>query len=197
MLPLWALAQECAPQVAPSTMAAIVRVESGGNPLAMYNNSTGQSIRPPSLAQAIATLRASMALGQKVDVGLAQVDTENFAAFGLTPENAFNACTNLSVGARILEAGYRQALENYGPGQVALYHAFEAYNNGHLWGDASYANRILAAAGLPVLVSAGGGLRYEHRAAMPLVFTLGWGAPAKPSRHGPKPASWSPFALGW
>ena len=140
---------ECAPMVAPSTMAAIVRVESGGNPLAIWNNSTRSMVIPGSRAQAIRYLRHAMAAGQRVDVGLAQVDTGNFAAFGLRPRNAFNACANLRAGGEILHMDWQQALSSGYRGQQALYHAFEAYNSGRLRGDAQYANRILGAAGVP------------------------------------------------
>lgn len=151
-----ALIQQCAPQVAPATMTAVVRVESGGNPLAMWNNSTRSLVIPGNRQQAIAYLRRAMASGQRVDVGLAQVDTENFAAFGLTPSTAFNACTNLRAGAQILATAYRHAVATFGPGQTALYHAFEAYNSGRLWGDGVYARRILAASGHPFPLGAGG-----------------------------------------
>ena len=157
--------------MAPATLSAIVRVESGGNPLAMWNNTTGQRILPPNRAAAIAYLQKAMAAGQKVDVGIAQVDTENFAAFGLTPFNAFDACTNLRVGAQILSAGYRRAVAQFGPGQVALFHAFEAYNSGRLWGDASYANRILRSAGIPVYVQSSGHMVFRR-----LAYVLSWGA---------------------
>jgi len=143
------LIQHCAPQVAPATMTAIVHVESGGNPLAMWNNATKSLVIPANRQQAVAYLRRAMAAGQKVDVGIAQVDTENFAAYGLTPATAFDACTNLRVGAQILTAAYRQAVATFGSGQTALYHAFEAYNSGRLWGDSIYAKRILAASGHP------------------------------------------------
>jgi len=135
--------------VAPRTMQAIVQVESGGNALVMWNNTTRSRVLPPNRAAAIAYLQAAMAAGQKVDVGIAQVDTENFAAYGLTPATAFDACTNLRVGAQILTAAYRQAVATFGSGQTALYHAFEAYNSGRLWGDSIYAKRILAASGHP------------------------------------------------
>lgn len=156
MIPLNHLVTECAPMVAPSTMAAIVRVESGGNPLAMWNNGTRSRVIPGNRAQAIAYLRAAMAAGQRVDVGLAQVDTRNFAVYGLTPKTAFNACANLRVGAEILRADWRQALRAGMRGQTALYHAFEAYNSGRLRGDADYADRILGAAGAPVFVRGAG-----------------------------------------
>jgi type IV secretion system protein VirB1 len=142
--------------VAPSTISAIVRVESGGRPLEMWNNTTRSMIGSVNLAQAIQYLRHAMAAGQQVDVGLAQVDTENFAALGLTPRTIFNACTNLRAGATILHADWQQALASGYRGQKALYHAFEAYNSGRLWGDAQYANRIMGAAGSPVPTHYGG-----------------------------------------
>ena len=147
MILLSQISAECAPMVAPSTMAAIVQVESGGRPLAMWNNSTRSMVIPGSRAQAIRYLRHAMAAGQRVDVGLAQVDTGNFAAFGLTPRTAVNACANLRAGSEILRMDWQQALASGYRGQQALYHAFEAYNSGRLWGDAQYANRILGAAG--------------------------------------------------
>ena len=173
MLLLDSLIAQCAPFVAPQTMSAIVRVESGGNPLAMWNNTTHQRILPPNRAAAIAYLQGAMAAGQKVDVGIAQVDTENFAAYGLTPENAFDASTNLRVGAKILQSDYARAAARFGPGQVALYHAFEAYNSGHLWGDAHYANMVLRSAGIPVYVQSGG-LTYRANRHFKIPFTYYW-----------------------
>jgi type IV secretion system protein VirB1 len=150
-----ALTQQCAPMVAPSTLAAIVQVESGGNPLAMWNNTTGQRVIPDTPQQAVDYLQQALARGDKVDVGIAQVDTENFSAYGLTPITAFDACRNLRVGGEILKASYQKAVSQGLGGQVALYHAFEAYNSGHLWGDSVYANRVLRAAGIPVALTQG------------------------------------------
>jgi type IV secretion system protein VirB1 len=121
----------------------------------MWNNTTHQEVQPPNLQAAITYLRAAMAAGQKVDVGLAQVDTENFAAYGLTPQTAFDPCTNLRAGGAILQASWRQALGHGMSGQMALYHSFEAYNSGRLWGDSVYANRVLRAAGVPVNLQGG------------------------------------------
>lgn len=180
MIPLTVLLNHCAPEVAPATMTAIVRVESGGNPLAMWNNTTGQRVLPSTLQQAQAYLRRAIALGQRVDVGIAQVDTENFAAYGLSPANAFNACTNLRVGGQILSADYFRAVSRFGPGQVALFHAFEAYNSGTLWGDSGYAKQILAAAGEPVQVSILGGLSHPGPASQPFPLYF-WGSGGKAS----------------
>lgn len=173
MIPITVLAAQCSPMVAPSTMAAIVRVESGGNPLAMWNNTTHQRILPPNLPAAIAYLQRAMAAGQKVDVGIAQVDTENFAAFGLTPQTAFNPCMNLHVGGEILKASWQKALRHGMRGQVALYHAFEAYNCGMLWGDGVYANQVLRAAGIPVSLQ-GGFERIANSNWKPPFFVQSW-----------------------
>ena len=173
MILLSQISAECAPMVAPSTMAAIVRVESGGNPLAMWNNSTRSMVIPGSRAQAIRYLRHAMAAGQRVDVGLAQVDTGNFAAFGLRPQNAFNACANLRAGGEILHMDWQQALSSGYRGQQALYHAFEAYNSGRLRGDAQYANRILGAAGVPT--SAGCKPAGRKPVAYGRLRTVSWG----------------------
>nr|WP_226856667.1 lytic transglycosylase domain-containing protein [Acidithiobacillus caldus] len=169
---------KCAPEVAPATMTAIVRVESGGDPLAMWNNTTRQRILPSTLQEAQAYLRRAMALGQKVDVGIAQVDTENFAAYGLRPSNAFNVCRNLRVGGQILSADYVRSVSRFGPGQTALFHAFEAYNSGALWGDSGYANRILTAAGVPVEVSAPVGQSYRGTDLHPFPLYF-WGSHGK------------------
>ncbi|MBU2825440.1 lytic transglycosylase domain-containing protein, partial [Acidithiobacillus ferrooxidans] len=48
MIALPQISAECAPMVAARTMAAIVQVESGGNPLAMWNNSTRSMVIPGS-----------------------------------------------------------------------------------------------------------------------------------------------------
>jgi type IV secretion system protein VirB1 len=181
MIPVTQLAQQCAPMVAPPTMAAIVRVESGGNPLAILDNATGRDYYPASVAQGVAIINRLLAQGHRqLDVGIAQVDTENFAAYGLTPATALNACSNIRVGARILQSDYRQAVAAYGPGQVALYHAFEAYNSGRLWGDPLYANRVLAAAGIPVMVQGNGALAYRPVGHFHDPFyTVYWAQPKK------------------
>ncbi len=187
MIPLTQLSTECAPMVASSTMAAIVRVESHGRPLMMWNNTTRSMVDPYSLAQAVQYLRQAMAAGQKVDVGIAQVDTENFTSLGLTPRTAFNICANLRAGATILHADWEQARANGYHGQQALYHAFEAYNSGRLWGDAQYANEILGAAGVSAPAEYGS-LRYASEvkpyAGMPgdTLTQFRWQATPGPAR---------------
>ncbi|WP_312283643.1 lytic transglycosylase domain-containing protein [Candidatus Igneacidithiobacillus taiwanensis] len=152
MIPVSTLVQQCAPEIAPATMTAIVRVESGGNPWVLWDNTANRGYHPKSRQEALRILRILLAAGHQVDVGIAQVDSENFAQYHLTPKTALNACRNLQAGAQILQADWQQALSRGMTGQAALYHAFEAYNSGHLFGDSVYAKRVLGAAGSPVFL---------------------------------------------
>ena len=98
---------------------------------------------------------------RSLDIGLAQVNTTNFADYGLTNDGApdfvraFDPCENVLVGSQILGAFYRAASAKYGPGPYALYVASRAYNTGSfLYGD-DYARSVWQiAASLPAWVGA-------------------------------------------
>jgi type IV secretion system protein VirB1 len=111
MIPLdfIALAQQCAPQVSPVTMAAIVRTESGFNPYAI-GVVNGRLVRQPaSLNEALATAHALSAAGWNFSVGLAQVNRENWYTYGLNEQSAFDPCRNLAAGASILQGCFELA----------------------------------------------------------------------------------------
>jgi type IV secretion system protein VirB1 len=148
VLALAALIRHCAPAVAPSTMTAIVQVESGGDSLAIGDNTTRRSYYPHDRATAERLARRLLGAGHLLDIGIAQIDSMNFAGFGVTLHTIFDPCINLSVGARILSADYTFAAQRYGDGQVALRHAIGMYNTGRLNGGARYIARVLAAAGI-------------------------------------------------
>lgn len=149
-IPITQLVSQCVPGAPIHSMAAIIKVESSGNPLALFDNTTGRSILPSNKQQAKQILTNLIAKHHQVDVGIAQVDTENFAKTGLTVNNAFDACSNIRAGNQIFMASYTQAVSAGFSGQSAVFHAFEAYNSGRVVGDASYANKVLRAAGIPV-----------------------------------------------
>lgn len=143
--------QACSGPVAPATMAAIVGTESGGDPWAIFVNGMEPqgSMRFPNKAAAVAAATHYVRLGYKVDMGLAQVDSENLPRFGLSIRQAFNPCTNIRTGALILAGAYLQALKaGYAPGASALTHGFEAYNSGQTTGDYSYAQTVWQHAGV-------------------------------------------------
>ncbi|MEI7296280.1 lytic transglycosylase domain-containing protein [Paraburkholderia tropica] len=107
------LAQQCAPAVAPATMAAIVRVESGFNPYAIGVVHGHLQRQPANFAEAVATARALEAAGWNYSVGLAQVNRSNWARFGLTPATVFDPCRNLAAGAAILQGCFERANEEH------------------------------------------------------------------------------------
>ncbi|HEY1656028.1 MAG TPA: lytic transglycosylase domain-containing protein [Candidatus Tumulicola sp.] len=143
---LAALIQRCAPQVAPNTMAAIVRVESGGNPFAIGDNTTRRSYYPSNRASAETLAQRLLKAGHSIDLGVAQIDSVNFARFGVDIHSIFDACTNLNIGARIVASDHVLAEHYYGNGQVAVRHAIGMYNSGQLNAGMHYSNLVLAAA---------------------------------------------------
>jgi type IV secretion system protein VirB1 len=147
-LALAAFVRHCAPTVAPSTMVAIVQVESGGDPLAIGDNTTRRSYYPRDRATAEALARRLLNAGHLLDLGIAQIDSMNFDGFGVNVHSIFDPCINLRVGARILSGDYAVAARRYGNGQVALRHAIGMYNTGRLDAGARYVTRVLAAAGI-------------------------------------------------
>jgi len=142
------LLRDCAPSVSPKTMTAIVRVESGGNTLAIHDNTLGRAFFPSSTAEAIAWGNQLSAMGHSLDFGLSQVNSVNLPRLGLNVEHIFDPCTNLAAGSTILAEDYRSAAHEFGAGQYALRRALGAYNTGSLFAGQDYVNEILAAAGL-------------------------------------------------
>ena len=146
---LTALIARCAPNVAPATMAAIVEVESGGDSLAIGDNTARRSYHPRARATAEALARRLIAAGHSVDLGIAQIDDANLARFALNVHTVFDACANLGAGSEILGQDYAIATLRFGAGQAALRHAIGMYNAGSLNAGASYVRRVMLAAGIP------------------------------------------------
>lgn len=125
------LTQECAPMVAPQTMAAIVKTESQFQPLAIGVNGDVKLARQPNnKAEAVATAKSLLAQGVNIDMGLGQVNSSNLVKAGLSIEDVFEPCKNLAASAAILHANYQVASRNMKNGQTALYAALSAYNTG-------------------------------------------------------------------
>lgn len=144
-----ALLAECAPEVGRTTMAVIVQVESRGHPWALNDNTSGIAYFLHDAHAAATTARLLLARGHRLALGLAQVSTLHLARFGLSPETAFDPCTNLHTGAAILKEFYTRAQARFGAGEEALRHALSAYNTGSLYAGTRYVRRIFNAAPLP------------------------------------------------
>lgn len=151
--------QQCAPQVAPDTLHAIVMTESQGQPFQIGVNSGAALVRQPvSMPEAVATARSLLARGANFDVGLTQVNSDNFDKLGLTPENMFDPCTNLRAGAAVLQHNYKRAREKGVRNPLAA--AISTYNTGSMsrgFGNGYVAKVYRNAGSLEPAVPSGGG----------------------------------------
>jgi type IV secretion system protein VirB1 len=139
----------CAPTAAPDTMAAIVAVESAGWPYAVNDNTTRRSYLPRTRADALRIAESAIRAHHSVDVGLAQVNSGNFAAFHVDAAAMLEPCANLRVGSAILANAYRFASVRYPDPPQALVHALMAYNTGSIYAGARYVRAVVAAAAPP------------------------------------------------
>lgn len=131
MMDFYALAQECAPLVAPATMAAIVKTESGFKPFAIGVNGGARLERQPAnKEEAVVTAKWLIANGYNIDLGLGQVNSANLGRTGLSVEDAFEPCKNIAAAASILHGNYRAAQASIPGEQAALQAALSAYNTG-------------------------------------------------------------------
>lgn len=139
---LQSLMSKCVPDVHPTTMAAIIRVESAGSMYALSDDGPGnlpwserknmlRSFRPASLDDAAATTRELLRQGHWVGLGLTQLASRHLPKLGLTVEQALDPCTNLREGGRVLTTFYLDALKTHKEPQAALQAAISAYNTGN------------------------------------------------------------------
>lgn len=113
-LTLSTLLATCAPQVHPATGAALVAVESGGNPHAIGVVGGTLVRQPVSRSDAIATAHALVADGWSFSVGLGQINLRNFTRLGLTIETAFDPCTNLTAMQVVLGECFEASPSHHG-----------------------------------------------------------------------------------
>ena len=144
------LAAQCAPNVAPATIAAIVQTESRGNELAIgVNGLARQPASASSVAQAVQTARYYVGRGYSVDLGLGQINSRNMKALGLTWDTVFEPCTNIAAAGAVISGNYRSVREGLHP-QRALRIALSMYNTGSQSRGFSngYVGRVVGNAGI-------------------------------------------------
>lgn len=163
MIEFLALAQQCAPAVAASTLAAIVRVESGFNPFAIGVVGGQLERQPRNKAEAVATAKALHEGGWNFSIGAAQVNRHNLARMNLNYETAVDLCSNLRAGAQILQECFDRARGRGSEEQSAVRQALSCYYAGNFTrgfqadkpGGTSYVQRVVANAN--VVAQAQGG----------------------------------------
>lgn len=126
-----ALVLSCAPHVAPDTLTAIARQESGLQPWLIHDNKTGRTIAPLDQREAVKTARELIDAGHNVDMGLMQVNSVNLGALGLDVVGVFEPCANVRAAADILAMAFRNAQTDGKSPDEALLIALSLYNTGH------------------------------------------------------------------
>ncbi|MEX5452774.1 lytic transglycosylase domain-containing protein, partial [Stutzerimonas stutzeri] len=86
---------------------------------------------PASKDEAVELVKSLLKKGHTVSIGLSQVNDRNLKALGLSVEDVFDPCTNVSAGGKILTNFYQRAVKEFGPGERALQAAISAYQSGN------------------------------------------------------------------
>lgn len=149
MLPLILLAT-CSPLVDAVTMSAVVQNESGGNALAMHDNSDGKSYSPKSVDEAVALAKRLITSGHSVDLGLAQINSKNLQWLSLSVEQSFDACSNLQASQQVLVDAFKRSGGD-------LQKTLQIYNTGKASGS-QYASKVYGKAGVVVPAIPGGAM---------------------------------------
>lgn len=124
----------CQPVTSPQLIAAIIQVESRGNPLALHINGPLKLInQPATVDHAIQVAHHVIKAGYSIDMGLMQINSENLTPLGLKLEQIFDPCTNIKAGITILRQGYQKALRVHNESEAALFGALSMYNTGDLY----------------------------------------------------------------
>jgi type IV secretion system protein VirB1 len=152
------LMMTCAPLVHPTTLRALIEVESGGNPYAVsinYPQALAVSridlppfSQPHSSVEALTLSQKLLAQGLSVSVGLAQINVEHLGR-DLRIEDLFNPCTNLAVAQRVLlECDSNQSQRLVPNAGVRLRRTLACYNAGDYASvmGKRYASTVLRAA---------------------------------------------------
>ncbi len=123
---------QCAPQIAQSTMQAIIQTESKGNQLAIGLNGRHKlKYQPLSQNQARNWVLYLETHGYNFDVGLAQINIKNIHKYGYRAVDALDPCINLKLASNVLKKSYFQARVKSGSDNEALVKTISAYNTGN------------------------------------------------------------------
>lgn len=125
------IATRCGPSVAPSTLAAVAKTESGFRTFIVSDNNSRRARDFASVDEAAALADALIAQGHSIDLGLMQINSANLRRLGYSTRDALDPCKSVSGGALILSRNYA-SVRNVSDPQVALRHALSQYNTGNI-----------------------------------------------------------------
>jgi type IV secretion system protein VirB1 len=131
MVDILSMAQQCAPSVAPHTLAAVARVESSFNPYAIGVVGGYLQRQPRDHREAVAIARELERRGYNFSLGMVQINRRNLAKYGETYDTIFDVCRNMRTGAAILNDCFVRAKPIYKDDQQALRAALSCYYSGN------------------------------------------------------------------
>lgn len=134
-------------------MQHVVHVESSHNPFAIGVVDEQLVRQPQNLAEAIATVHMLEEQDYNFSVGIAQVNRYNLSKYGLdTYEKAFDVCTNLAAGSRILAECYASSGNDWGKAFSCYYSGnfVTGYRDGYVQKIYDSISRSLTLEGSPV-----------------------------------------------
>lgn len=143
------LAMLCAPDIAPDTLARIVKSESGFNPWAIGVVGKPINRQPKTKEEAMIAVKQLTKENANFSIGLAQINRQHFDVKDV--ELVFSPCVNLKMGAGILKDCYSHALKSSESEQHALKKSFSCYYSGNYTrgfkkenNGTSYVERVVA-----------------------------------------------------
>ena len=126
--------EQCASNVHPKTMSAVIYHESKGNPFAIGVNTKNIKLKeqPTTKEAAITAAKELLDAGANIDMGLGQINSANLEWLKLSVEDVFDTCKNLQAASKILTANYKYAKQTFVENdQAALRAALSSYNTGN------------------------------------------------------------------
>lgn len=145
-----ALSQQCGLDVNPVTTMAIIKSESGFDPLVIRDNTTHRTIHFTTKDKAVAAVKELDGKHHKLAVGLMQITSPWFAKYSIKPEVLFDACSNIQYGTKILSDNYRAYYAVSHSKYKALQQAISTYWSGNPHTGGAYVNYVYSKAGSPV-----------------------------------------------
>lgn len=122
---------QCAPNVAPETLNAVVNVESAGKPFVVANVTDNTSHSFDDKGRAVAFLNSLTRENKNYSAGLMQINSANFKWLGVNNENIFDTCTNIKAGSKVLQQCWLKAKNTESDDQKALRNALSCYYSGN------------------------------------------------------------------
>lgn len=131
MIDLTQLIDQCVNPKHKTVMQAIVKVESGGKPLAIgLNKGFKLQYQAKDTAQAKSWVDYLEKNNYNFDVGIGQVNIKNIHNYGYKASDLLDPCLNLKIASEIFDKSHQSALATDNSAN-ALKKAISAYNTGN------------------------------------------------------------------